>query len=77
MKVKVILNGHLSWYVEGQSRDLEPDLPAPATVGDLVDHLGVPAVEVAFATVDGERVDMDCVLTEGMEVSLIPVIAGG
>ncbi len=77
MKVEVTLNGHLSWYVDEKKRDCRLDLLTGATVADLVDRLGVPAVEVAFATVDGDRVETDHVLTEGVKVSLIPVIAGG
>ncbi len=77
MRVQVTLNGHLSWYTESKEKEMTLELPEGATVGDLIEPLGVPPVEVAFATVEDERVATDYALAEGTRVSLAPVIAGG
>ena len=77
MRVHVALNGHLSWYTQTRERLQVAEVPGGSTVSDLIAHLGVPEVEVAFATVDEKRVDADFVLAEGNQVSLVPIIAGG
>ena len=77
MRVNVALNGHLSWYTPTRERLQEVEVPEGSTVSDLITHLGVPEVEVAFATVDEGRVDADFVLADGNTVSLVPIIAGG
>ena len=77
MRVTVELNGHLSWYVEDGVRVHEVEVEPDSTVGELIEGLGVPPIEVAFASIEDERIDLDRVLRDGDRVSLVPIIAGG
>jgi sulfur-carrier protein len=53
------------------------DLTESATVGDLVDKLGIPSEETKITFVNGLIRDMDWVLKQGDEVGIFPPIGGG
>ena len=63
----------------------DPDNPEPfemvfdagATVGDLVERLGLPAKLAKLIFVDHSRADHDEVLPQGSQVEIFPPIAGG
>jgi molybdopterin synthase sulfur carrier subunit len=55
----------------------ELDLPASATVHDLVDQLGIPSEETKISFVNGLIRDLDWVLEPDDEVGIFPPIGGG
>lgn len=48
-----------------------------ATVGELVDLLGIPGDYISFITVNGEKSTRDEQLNQGDRVILYPYITGG
>ena len=55
----------------------EMNLPASATVHDLVNQLGIPSEETKISFVNGLIRDLDWVLQQGDEVGIFPPIGGG
>jgi len=53
------------------------ELPAGATVGDLVQQLGLPAEEVKIVFVNGLFRNLDHVLADGDELGIFPPVGGG
>jgi molybdopterin converting factor small subunit len=52
-------------------------LPKGATVGQLVDHLRLPADQVKMTFVNATVRDRDHVLTDGDELGIFPPVGGG
>jgi uncharacterized protein with PIN domain len=65
------LNEHLA--PERRQREAEVTLTGPASLGDLVARVGIPAAEIELALVDGRSRRLDAALHEGELVSLYPV----
>jgi molybdopterin synthase sulfur carrier subunit len=55
----------------------EMEIPALATVHDLVDQLGIPSEETKIAFVNCLIRDLDWVLNQDDEVGIFPPIGGG
>jgi molybdopterin converting factor small subunit len=53
------------------------ELPAGATLADLVREIGLPEDEVKLIFVNGLHRDLDQVLNEGDEVGIFPPVGGG
>ena len=53
------------------------DLAAPATAGDLIRALGIPAGEVAIIFVNGAHAEEATALRDGDRVGLFPAVGGG
>jgi molybdopterin converting factor small subunit len=53
------------------------EVPGEASVGDVVDALGAPRALVFSLLVDGVQANLDHVLHDGAEVTLMPPFAGG
>ena len=53
------------------------ELPAGATLQDLVERLGIPPDETKVAFVNARAQDLDWVLQPGDEVGIFPPIGGG
>lgn len=58
-------------------KPVEVDLPAGATIGDLVEHLQFAPDEVKLCFVNGVQQDADYIIQEEDEIALFPPIAGG
>jgi molybdopterin converting factor small subunit len=56
---------------------MDVELPDGATVGQLVQHLGLPADHVRVAFVNGIARDDSHPLADGDEVGLFPPVGGG
>jgi molybdopterin converting factor small subunit len=56
---------------------LPVELPDDATVGQLIEHLGLPENEVKVVFVNFLARDRDHVLAEGDEVGIFPPVGGG
>jgi|DewCreStandDraft_1066081.scaffolds.fasta_scaffold03358_1 molybdopterin synthase sulfur carrier subunit len=66
------------YYPElGIGEGMDVDLPDGATVGQLVQHLGLPADHVRVAFVNGIARDDSHPLADGDEVGLFPPVGGG
>ena len=74
MKVELKLFASLRKYGPAQE---EIELAEGATVGDLLERLGVPPSEVAIALVNGRHAHNELPLCDGETLALFPPIAGG
>jgi molybdopterin converting factor small subunit len=77
MRIEVLCFGPLAEAVGWKSRQVT--LPDAARISDLVSELGIEVwstAGLAFA-INGEMVPSDSMLTEGMEVALLPPVSGG
>ncbi len=80
MKVTARVYATLKRYLpEGQAdSDMEIELPAGVTVGDLVErYLKIPPEQVKVVFVNGKHAEMDLVLKDGDRVGIFPPVAGG
>jgi len=77
MKLEITLHGHLPWYLEDRVSSLTLELPAGASLEELLISLNVPRSEVALVAMDGEQVGWNVDLHDQAKVELFPVIAGG
>lgn len=69
------MRSYLPASSEGNRACLE--VPAESSVGDVVDALGAPRTLVFSLLVDGVQADLERVLHDGAEVTLMPPFAGG
>lgn len=79
MKVEVRLFATLQPYLPaGADGDgISLDLPAGATVRDVVESLKIPADLACLTVVNGRDADLDQVLAPGDELAMFPPLAGG
>ncbi|MCS7286602.1 MAG: MoaD/ThiS family protein [Anaerolineae bacterium] len=80
MKVTTRVYATLKRYIpEGKSdHDMEVDLPAGTTVGELIENfLKIPPDAVKVVFVNGRHAEMNQVLNEGDRVGIFPPVAGG
>ena len=75
MRVFVLTQGHLKQYRPEARFAL--DLPAGATVRDLIHASGIPWEEVGLAAVNGTRADDATALKDGDQVMLMAPLEGG
>lgn len=74
MKIQVKTFATLKKY---EPEDSELELPGGATVGDIVEALGIPYQEVRLAFVNSIHAKMDQQVSDGDKVSLFPAVGGG
>ena len=79
MRVDVQLHATLTAFLPPGSRDgvAVLDVAAPATVADLIRHLGIPADLSRVVLVNGHDVDEETLLRIGDVVDIFPPLAGG
>lgn len=79
MRVRVKLFATLPKLVPGTTAGVSFDveLPAGATVGDLVSQLELPADEVRMVFVNGRARLAEWALNQGDEVGIFPPVGGG
>jgi sulfur carrier protein ThiS len=76
--MRVHLGGHLSWYDPQKRTWLELAQPAPMALLEVVRRLGIPAAEIAVATVNGRAVDLEMGLAaDGDTVEFFAPVGGG
>jgi len=75
MRISLTLEAILEKFAPGPGKECA--LPRPMTVGQLIEHLGIPDDQVMFAIVDGQMANLDTMLHENASVSLCPYICGG
>ena len=69
------LREHLPGIALGESAEVM--MPPEATIGILLDKLGIPRAEVKLCYVSGLYREQEYVLREGDEVALFPAVGGG
>ncbi|MEA2476790.1 MAG: sulfur-carrier protein [Actinomycetota bacterium] len=78
MRITVVCFGALRERVPGAGEGpVEIDLPDGASVADVVEALSIPRALASMVLVDGNRVELDEVVSEGAAVTLMPPFAGG
>ncbi len=79
MKVKVKLYGTLSGRFPGYqpSRGIEIEIPAGATVQDLLAHLEISESQRAVVIVEGRILKADDEMQGGFPVNIMQAIGGG
>ncbi len=79
IRVKVKLFATLRRYSPelGVGEGMEVELPEGATVGQLVNHLGLPADHVRVVFINGIARDESYTLSDGDEVGMFPPVGGG
>jgi molybdopterin converting factor small subunit len=79
MKVEVRLFATLQPYLPAGAHGdgISLDLPAGATVRDVVQSLKIPGELACLTVVNGRDADGDQVLAPGDELALFPPLAGG
>jgi len=75
VKLFATLRRHYPDLGVGEAMDVE--LPAGATVGDLVERLRLPADQVKVVFVNGVVRDEGHTLADGDEVGVFPPVGGG
>jgi sulfur carrier protein ThiS len=76
MKVRILYHGELRRYNDGRS-EAEMELSEGTTVGQLISRTDIPRELIAFAGINGSRVDKAVTLKDGDEVTLFQIVAGG
>jgi sulfur carrier protein ThiS len=76
-EIRVHLSGHLSWYEPQKRSWITLDLPEPLALHALLHSIGVPAGDVAFATLNGRMVALDEAARPGDRVEFYPPVGGG
>lgn len=79
MKVHVKLQGTLPNHYQGTypQSGLLIDLDAPVTIGQLVDHLGLPRKRVSLVSVNGLLGKSDDLIPDGAKIKLLQQLSGG
>ena len=79
MRVRVKLFATLARFSAGglPGTPFEVDLPAGATLQDLVGQLGIPAEETKVTFVNGIVQPMDWVLQAEDDIGIFPPVGGG
>ena len=76
--MRVHLGGHLSWYDPQKRTWLELPQADPIALLELVRQLGIPAAEIAVATLNHRAVDLEtAVAAEADTVEFFTAVGGG
>ena len=76
MNVRLIYHGSLKKFNNNHPEKLF-NIPETTTVEELVLKSGVPGNQIAFAAVNGSRVNITHTLKSGDEVKLFQLVGGG
>ncbi len=79
MPLQIFLNATLRPYLSGYDpyNGFSLEVPAGATVAQVIARLGLPAAQVTLIMVDGRRREADFVLQGQERLGLFPPIGGG
>ena len=76
--MKLLLGGHLNFFLPGFTRELDVRLEKPLLLNDVLAAQGIPMGEVYLVMVNDIQVDPQTKFVSDLdEVRLIPPIAGG
>ena len=79
MRIRVKLHATLRKYLPAGAHDniVAVELPASATVADLVVHLGIPPAHARMVVSGNETLEPQSPLRDGQELNIFPPLAGG
>jgi len=77
IRVKLIANYRKLLPPEARNGEVELDVPAGATVHDVISRFDIPLNDESVIVLNGLTVDMSTRLTEGDVVTAFSAIAGG
>jgi sulfur carrier protein ThiS len=76
--IEVYLGGHLNFYQPEKRNRVSLSVNGRIRLLDMLKQLGIPAEEVAFASVNGEMAELNSALVSpGDRVELYPPMGGG
>ena len=76
--MRVHLGGHLAWYDPHKRARFTVTVAEPVRLTELLARLGVPAAEVAVATVNGVVVELEPTWISDVDcVEVFPPVGGG
>lgn len=76
-RVQIEVAGHAKEYFPGGRDRFDVELDEPATINEILAHLGVPSELVMAVFSAGERRDKDYVAPAGATVTLLTPPSGG
>ena len=76
-KVKVKAAGGITKFMPVDASEHETQIVESATVGELLDTLGMPRDVPSIILVNRENANLDSKLKEGDTVHLLPMVVGG
>ncbi|MGE5486014.1 MAG: hypothetical protein ACM3X4_13460 [Ignavibacteriales bacterium] len=76
-RVTLLVYGHGSEFFPGKKDRLEVEVPARASVNEILDSLGVNRSLVMFVVANGIRKDRDYVPSDGEEITVVSPPSGG
>lgn len=79
MRVEINLYATLARYLPAQDKNAGGaiDISDGATVGDVLQHLNVPAEQVKLIFVDGVHGGRETILRDGSRLGVFPPVGGG
>ena len=79
MRITAKLHGTLRKYLPKGSQEnaMLVEVPAAATVADVVDRLGIPRNHARMFVYGDEHLAASSVLHDGQELNIFPPLAGG
>lgn len=78
MRITIVCFGAMREYLPDPSKGrAETEIEPGGTVSSVIGALGAPERLVHSVLVDGRRTELDHVIHEGAEVTLMPPFAGG
>jgi sulfur carrier protein ThiS len=76
--VEIYLGGHLNYYQPDKNTRLSVALEQNIALVALLQQIGIPAAEVAFATLNGNLVELLLArVSPGDRIELYPPMGGG
>ncbi len=77
IRITLHVNGHAVEFFPGKSATHHLTLPAPMSIREILEFMGVKSELVMFAFSNGQRRDKEYVPADGEELTLITPPAGG
>ncbi len=77
MRVKLKTYGLLRKYIPKEANPYEMEVREGTSVGDLLNILKIPREYVPVVTVAEKKVDINYIIKDGDELTLLPIMGGG
>ena len=76
--VSVSVGGYLGFYPPGHQRKFEFEADAGLRISEIIRQLGLPPVEVALISLNGNLIDdLEVLVPDGAELKLFSATDGG
>jgi molybdopterin converting factor small subunit len=74
--MKIKFYGRLKEFVDGKDA-VEIKLPSERKLIEIIRQLNIPEKYVSFAEKDGKKFDLDSIVRDGDEITVLPLLSGG